>query len=522
MSYPSHVDTNCKKLILVLGDQLTLSLPAIEQANPDRDIIVMAEVNSEATYVKHHKLKITLIFSAMRHFAQALTEKGFLVVYTNIDDSENSSSLLGEVQKASAQHQCQQVVVTEPGEYRLLEEFKQWQDTLGLPVVICEDNRFLASPADFANWAEGRKQLRMEYFYRDMRRRYQVLIEDGKPTGGKWNYDQQNRKQFDFAHDIPARTIFAPDSITQSVMTIVQQRYPKHMGTTDSFDLAVTREQALVVLEQFISTRLVNFGDFQDSLVQNEHYLFHSHISSYLNIGLLLPLEVILAAEQAYLRGQAPLNAVEGFIRQVLGWREYVRGLYWLKMPEYASDNFLNATRKLPDFYWTADTKMNCLNQCVSTTIDNAYAHHIQRLMVLGNFALLAGIAPDEVNEWFLAVYTDAFEWVEMPNVTGMATFADGGVMASKPYASSGAYIHKMSDYCQHCHYSVKDKHGSNACPFNYLYWDFLHRNGARLGNNPRLAMPYRTLGRMEQSKLDRYLQDAQIFFTMLDDGQQV
>jgi len=520
MSSLPHSST--KNLILVLGDQLSHSLPAIAQANPANDVILMAEVNNEATYVKHHKLKIVLIFAAMRHFAQELEHKGFHVAYTTIDDPDNSGTLAGEVEKALATHQCGQLIVTEAGEYRVQEDFKHWQTAFNLPVTISEDNRFLATTHDFAQWAQGRKQLRMEYFYRDMRRRYQVLMEDGQPTGGKWNYDQQNRKQFDFSHEIPTRTRFQPNFVTQKVMKTVQQMYSSHMGTAENFNLAVTREQALAVLEEFIATRLVNFGDFQDSLVQNEHHLFHSHISAYLNIGLLLPLEVILTAEQAWQRGDAPINAVEGFIRQVLGWREYVRGLYWLKMPEYATENYLNAQRKLPDFYWTAKTNMNCLSQCVTTTIDSAYAHHIQRLMVLGNFALLAGIHPDQINEWFLAVYTDAFEWVEMPNVTGMATFADGGVMASKPYASSGAYIHKMSNYCQHCHYNVKEKHGATACPFNYLYWDFLHRNGARLANNPRLAMPYRTLSRMAQDKLDKHVADAQIFFKMLDDGELV
>lgn len=519
---PSSLTASEKNLVLVLGDQLTHSLPAIAQGNPQTDVILMAEVDNEATYVKHHLLKITLIFSAMRHFANELEQRGFHVVYVTIDNPNNTGSLLTEVQKALSQYQCQHVTLTHPGEFRMLREFEQWHTELGVPVTICEDNRFLATTKDFATWAQGRKQLRMEYFYRDMRRRYQVLMENGKPTGGKWNYDQQNRKPFDDAVTIPEKTTFAPNSVTQSVMNTVQQLYSTHMGSTEHFDLAVNREHALVVLNEFINTRLANFGDFQDSLVQNEHHLFHSHISAYLNIGLLLPMEVISAAELAYREGNAPLNAVEGFIRQILGWREYVRGLYWLKMPDYAAKNFLDAQRNLPDFYWTANTDMNCLSQSVGTTIDNAYAHHIQRLMVLGNFALLAGIHPNQVNEWFLAVYTDAFEWVEMPNVTGMAIFADGGVMASKPYASSGAYIHKMSNYCQHCHYNVKGKHGPTACPFNYLYWDFLHRNGAKLAGNPRLAMPYRTLSRMAQDKLDKYLNDAQIFFTMLDENGRV
>jgi deoxyribodipyrimidine photolyase-related protein len=320
----------------------------------------------------------------------------------------------------------------------------------------------------------------------------------------------------------PLPTQFEPDAITQEVLQLVAENFGDHFGELDHFHYGVTRQQALTVLETFITQRLVNFGDYQDAMVQGEPWMYHSHISFYLNCGLLTPKEVIQQAEMAYRNGDAPLNAVEGFIRQVLGWREYVRGLYWLKMPDYKSENFLDATRSLPKFFWDSNTKMNCLQQCIKETSENAYAHHIQRLMILGNFALLAGLHPDEVNEWYLIVYADAYEWVEMPNVTGMILFADGGLLASKPYAASGSYINKMSNYCQNCHYKVKQKNGDQACPFNYLYWDFLDRNKEKLGNNPRLGMPYRTLNKMTDEKRQTIQRDSQIFFKALDNNEEV
>ena len=336
---------------------------------------------------------------------------------------------------------------------------------------------------------------------------------DGKdPVGGAWNYDSENRQPPKEGLFPPSRHITPPDPVTEDVLSLVETEFADHFGTLDGFDFAVRREDALNVLERFITERLSLFGTYQDAMVDGEPWMYHAHIGLYLNAGLLLPIEAIKAAEKAYEQGFAPLNAVEGFIRQILGWREYVRGIYWLKMPDYANLNFLEANRKLPDFFWSAETKMRCLNQAVTETRDNAYAHHIQRLMVLGNFALIAGINPEEVNHWFLSVYADAYEWVELPNVSGMTLFADGGTLASKPYAASGAYINRMSTYCKNCHYKVSAKSGKTACPFNYLYWDFLIRNAETLSKNPRMGMPYRTLAKMDNEKRQTIISDAASF----------
>lgn len=493
-----------KNLRLILGDQLSFSISSLKDCDKSNDVVLLCEVSDETNYVKHHKKKIAFLFSAMRHFHQQLVNDGFKVKYVKLDDPENSGSFYGEVKRAIAEFAIEKIVVTEPGEYRLAEEFKKWSFDLGLPVEVLEDDRFLCSADQFKQWATGRKQLRMEYFYREMRQQYSILMDGDQPVGGKWNYDADNRKPPKSGLQIPASYVATPDAITKDVLELVATNFKDHFGDLQPFYFAVTREQALQVLAKFINERLSNFGDYQDAMIQNEPWMFHSHISFYLNCGLLLPMECVRAAEQAYYNNQAPLNAVEGFIRQIIGWREYVRGIYWLTMPNYAEQNFLQASRKLPSLYWGAKTPMNCLSQCVSETKQNAYAHHIQRLMVLGNFALLAGVDPQEVNEWFLIVYADAYEWVELPNVTGMILFADGGYLASKPYAAGGSYINKMSDYCKKCSYSVSKKNGEGACPFNYLYWDFLARNRERLSSNHRLSMMYRTYDRMsDEKKLD-------------------
>lgn len=509
-------------LCVVLGDQLNQTISSLRSIDKQRDIVLMAEVFDEATYVKHHKKKIALVFSAMRHFAKELQESGYQVRYIPLDDAQNSHSIKGEVAKTLEKYPLSRVVITEPAEYRLWSEVATWSQAFGVGVDVLEDDRFMASIENFHRWAEGRKQLRMEYFYREMRKTYKILMEDGKPVGGKWNFDKSNRKALPPGKAIPQPTGFQPDNLTQDVIRLVGERFTEHFGDLEPFEFAVTRQQALKVLESFVDFRLADFGDYQDAMKQNEPWLFHSHISFYLNCGLLLPSEVISRAETAYYSGCAPLNAVEGFIRQILGWREYVRGLYWYKMPEYKSLNFLQAHRPLPELFWGAETKMNCLGQCVKETRENAYAHHIQRLMVLGNFALLAGLEPDQVNEWYLIVYADAYEWVELPNVSGMILFADGGLLASKPYSASGAYINKMSDYCQHCVYQVDTKHGPSACPFNYLYWHFLLRNQDKLAGNPRLGMPYRTLNNMSDEKRDLIIEDAERFFLALENNEKV
>jgi deoxyribodipyrimidine photolyase-related protein len=510
------------KLRLLLGDQLSHELASLRDIDKEHDYVLMAEVRTEATYVKHHKLKIAFLFSAMRHFAQELEDKGINVRYIRYDDPENAGSLKAEVERALKELELQLLVLTYPGEWRVLVDMQSWQEEFDAQVDILEDDRFMSTPEDFRLWASGKKQLRMEYFYRELRKRYDVLMEDDKPTGGDWNYDSENRKSLPKDISVPKPTGFKPDEITQDVIELVAEEFDDHFGSLESFSFAVTRDQALKVLDSFIKKRLENFGDYQDAMKQGEPWLFHSHISFYLNCGLLTPKEVLERAEVAYREDGAPLNAVEGFIRQILGWREYVRGLYWHEMPDYADKNALNAKRGLPDFFWTADTKMNCLKQCISETRDNAYAHHIQRLMVLGNFLLLTGIDPKEVQEWYLLVYADAYEWVEMPNVQGMILFADGGVMASKPYSASGNYIDKMSDYCKHCHYKVKEKNGEQACPFNYLYWDFLDRNKGELKGNPRLSMPYRTLEKMKDEKRKLIASDSESFLGRLENNEEV
>ena len=508
-------------LRLVLGDQLSQSLSSLADFNAQTDVVLMVEVIEEVTYVKHHKRKVAFLFSAMRHFAEALRANGAVVDYVRLDDPENSGSFSGEVARAVARHKPDRLVVTEPGEYRVLQAMRDWQNELGIPVEIRGDDRFLCPPEIFADWAEGRKQLRMDFFYREMRRRHDVLMEAGDPVGGKWNYDADNREPPDLSLVVPKPLNFPADEITSEVLALVGARCADHFGDLSDFGFAVTRDQALEVLDHFITERLPLFGTYQDAMIEDEPWMYHSHIGFYLNAGLILPIEAIRAAEAAWATGHAPLNAVEGFIRQILGWREFVRGIYWLKMPDYASMNFLEAERALPSFYWSGDTGMNCMKQSIDQTRRYAYAHHIQRLMVLGNFALLAGLDPRLVNEWYLVVYADAYEWVELPNVSGMVLFADGGYLASKPYAAGGAYISRMSNYCANCSYKVAKKTGEGACPFNYLYWDFLIRNRERLGGNARLGMMYKSLDRMAPERVETIRGDAAAFLATLDEAQE-
>jgi deoxyribodipyrimidine photolyase-related protein len=503
-------------LRFVLGDQLTRSLSSLRGLDPARDVVLMVEVMAEATYVRHHQQKIAFLFSAMRHFADSLREEGISVDYVALDDPGNTQSFTGELARAVARHGAAEVFVTEPGEWRVWEMMLDWRETLGVLVHIRDDDRFLCSRDDFARWAEGRREWRMEFFYREMRRRTGLLMEGGKPAGGEWNYDRENRKALPKGFKPPERLRFQPDGVTRSVIDLVRSRFGEHFGELDGFCWGVTRSDALRALEHFIADCLPGFGDVQDAMKQDADFLNHAVLSPYLNCGLLTAAEVCAAAEAAWQAGRAPLNAVEGFIRQIIGWREFIRGVYWTKMPEYAASNHLGATRKLPWFYWSGETEMNCLRDCIRSTRENAYAHHIQRLMLTGNFALLAGLDPAEVEEWYLGVYADAYEWVELPNVHGMALFADGGVFGSKPYAASGAYIDRMSDYCGTCVYDPKLKAGPKACPFNYLYWNFLIENEPKLGRNQRLAMPYKTLDRMSGERRREIVADAAAFLDRL------
>ena len=489
-----------RTLRFLLGDQLTRRIATLTDLDPDHDVVLLVEVRAEATYVRHHKQKIAFLFSAMRHFAAELEAEGVRVDYVRLDDSANTGSFTGELMRAIARHEPDRVVVTEPGEWRVWEMMQAWRDDAAVPVQIRDDNRFLCPRADFAAWAGDRRSLRMETFYRGMRRRTGLLMDGGEPTGGRWNFDAENRKGLPKGHALPERVGFPPDAVTREVIALVEAAFADHFGATEAFAWPVTRADALAAFRDFLAVGLPHFGDYQDAMRTGAPFLYHALISPALNAGLLTPEEVCRAAERAYREGAAPLHCVEGFIRQILGWREYVRGLYWARMPDYAGSNALEATRDLPWFYWSGETEMNCLAQSIADTRAHAYAHHIQRLMVTGNFALLAGIAPAQVEEWYLVVYADAYEWVELPNVHGMVLWADGGVMGSKPYAASGAYINRMSDYCRGCAYDVAQRTGPTACPFNALYWNFLITHADRLSGNPRLAMPYRNLARLDPS----------------------
>jgi deoxyribodipyrimidine photolyase-related protein len=497
---------------VVLGDQLSAGLASLGDIDAARDVVLMAEVQAECTYVKHHKQKIVLVLSAMRHFAAALRARGLRVDYVTLDDPGNTQSLRGEMLRAVARHRPVRVVATEAAEWRLAEDMRHWHAAAGIEVEIRDDLRFLTRRQDFFAWARGRSQLRMEFFYRDMRRRTGLLMDGDAPAGGKWNFDQENRKALPKRILVPEAPRFAPDAVTREVMALVARAFPDHFGDLDGFAWPVTAGDAERALDAFIRQRLPFFGDWQDAMKTGEFALFHALISTSLNVGLLDARAVCAAAEKAYRAGRVKLNAAEGFIRQILGWREFIRGIYWLHMPEYGRRNALGAARRLPWFYWSGETRMNCIRQVVTDTAAHAYAHHIQRLMITGNFALLAGLDPDEVDEWYMIVFADAYQWVEMPNTRGMALFADGGVVGSKPYAASGAYINRMSDYCGRCGYDVKDAVGPNACPFNYLYWDFMARHRERLAGNTRLAMPMRTLERMDPARVRAMRENAARF----------
>ena len=509
-------------LRLILSDQLNESISSLSDLDPKHDLIKISEVWDQATFVKHHKKKLVLIFSSMRHFSEELRSKGFKVKYTKLDDPSNPISLFSELKKEIRNSGIKKVVVTEPSEYHLLQEIESWESRLGIPVEIRSDNRFYCTHEDFNYWASDRKQLRMEYFYRMMRKKNNILMNGENPEGGAWNYDVENRKVPDKSIKIPKCFESDVDQTTVQVISMVEKMFPEHFGDLEPFHFGVTREQALEALEHFINFSLPSFGVYQDAMLEGEQWMFHSHLSFYLNCGLLLPHECVEKVAKAFYEKKAPLNSVEGFIRQVLGWREYIRGIYWLKMPAYQYENFFQAAKKLPDFFWTGNTQMNCLKQCIRATKETAYAHHIQRLMIIGNFSLLAGLDPTDVNEWFLIVYADAYQWVELPNVTGMALFADGGLLASKPYVSSGAYIKKMSNYCENCKYSVSEKDGSQACPFNYLYWYFLDLNRNKLAKNNRLQMFYNTLNKMTDIKLDKIRSSSRDFIQAMENNEEV
>ncbi len=505
-----------RNLILVLGDQLTPKLSSIVAGDPALDRILMAELHDEATYVRHHKKKIAFVFSAMRHFAEELRALGWTVDYVKLDAPDNRGSLSKQLAHAVSQHHPEGVIVTEAGEWRLMQTLQSWQGEFSIPVDILHDDRFLCQPNAFADWALGRKQLRMEYFYREMRRQTGLLMDGNQPEGGRWNFDAENRRPADVGLFMPRPSPCPPDNVTDEVLALVAERFEDHFGDLAPFWFAVTRLDAEAAFAKFVEQALPQFGDYQDAMLIGEPFLYHAVISQYLNCGLLDPLRICQQVEAAYQAGAVPLNAAEGFIRQIIGWREYVRGIYWLKMPGYERSNFFSHTRPLPKFYWTGETGMACVKAAVAQTREHAYAHHIQRLMVTGNFAMLAGVDPYSLHQWYLSVYADAYEWVELPNTVGMSQFADGGLLASKPYAASGAYINRMSNYCGSCRYNVKQRTGPDACPFNALYWNFIARHRERIASNPRMAQMVRTYDKFTADEQQRIADSAIVFLETL------
>lgn len=498
-----------RQLVVVFGDQLNRDSAAFDDFDPARDAVWMAEASHESTNVWTHKQRIALFLSGMRHFRNGLRDEGIRVHYTELSEDE---SRLGELLEADlTELNPERVVAVHPGEWRVLAGLKQVCRRRQVELSVLDDRHFFTSKADFAAHAEGRKSLRMEFFYRELRKRFDVLMEDGKPVGGEWNYDHANRGSF--GKEGPQRPnagpTFQPDALTREVIDLVEARFSDHPGSLDSFAWAVTRESALSALRGFIGERLPNFGQYQDAMWRDEPWLFHSLISSSLNLKLLDPREVVAAAEQAYRDGHAPLEAVEGFIRQVLGWREYVRGIYWHHMPDYLELNAMEADEELPDFYWTGETDLECLRQSIGQTLEHGYAHHIQRLMVTGLFALMLGVNPRRVHEWYLAVYVDAVEWVELPNTLGMSQYGDGGLMASKPYIATGKYIHKMSNYCSACPKDPNKRTGPNACPFTTLYWDYLLRHEQKLRGNSRMALQVRNIARIKPTEREAIQETA-------------
>ena len=514
-------------LILVLGDQLDRRSAAFDGFDATRDRVWMAEVAEESTHVWTHKARITVFLSAMRHFRDALREEGIDVDYTALTATPASPepATLAAALRASLTR-CRTdnclpdtLIIVEPGEWRVQEALRAAAQEAGIPLEIRGDRHFFSSREEFADHARGRKQLRLEYFYRPLREKFAVLMDDGEPAGGQWNFDAENRGAFPKGGPgpLPRPVQFQPDQITRTVIDLVNARFANHPGGLDDFDWPVTPAAARAALDDFLSQRLAHFGRYQDAIWTGEPWLYHARLSQALNMKLLDPRDVVAGAERAWRAGKVPLEATEGFIRQVLGWREYVRGVYWQFMPEYETRNVLAADRPLPNFYWTGNTEMNCLKDALAQTLRYGYAHHIQRLMVTGLFAMLAGVKPQDVHRWYLAVYVDAVEWVELPNTLGMSQFADGGVMASKPYCATGAYIDRMSNACKGCRYKPKVATGPDACPFTTLYWDFLARHEKLLKKNQRMAMQLKNLDRKDPAELRTIRRQADTFRAGLD-----
>lgn len=489
---------------LILGDQLDVSYPDTLGLNKETDRLLMLEVTNESTAPVSHVQRTVLFLSAMRHHAQALQAEGWDVEYIDLNHRGNTQRFDDEIarQLAMKKLRAERLVCIEPGDHRVRGQIEAACERAEIDLEFFDDPHFLTPRSEFEAWARDRKEMLMEHFYRWQRKRLDVLMDGKDPVGGEWNYDKENRKSFRAKPDAPSIPRFATDEITQRVIADVRKHLPELPGRIEAFNWPVTRRQATHALNDFIKNRLPRFGDHQDAMWTGETTLNHSLISSSLNLKLLNPREVIKKAVEAYECGDAPLNAVEGFVRQIIGWREFIRGVYNTQGPEYAQANALDTHGNLPEFYWTGETDMRCMSEAIASVVNHAYGHHIERLMVTGNFALLAGIEPQQVNDWYRGMYTDAVDWVTTPNTIGMALYADGGVVGTKPYASSGKYIHRMSNYCKQCPYDVNKKIGDDACPFNAMYWAFLERNKVHFKGNRRMGLVLKNLDRMSKNEL--------------------
>lgn len=504
-----------RHLILILGDQLAFTNPALDAFDPQQDVIVMIEASSEGMTVWSHKARIALFLTAMRHFALEIGARGWPFIYLKLDDALPSDFAI-RLTAVMDEHRPQSLRVAEPGELRMLELLQAACAEKNVPLTVIDDTHFLCGRAEFASWAKGKKELRMELFYRLMRKKHGVLMDgtdrDAQPLGGAWHYDGDHRSAYPkhARHGnpagpgaIPAPSRFAPDALTREVLALVESEFDGHPGSLENFIWPVNREQAVAALHDFIDQRLPQFGTYQDAMWTETPFGWHALLSTSLNLHLLHPREVIAAAEEACRDGKVSIASAESFIRQILGWREFVRGVYRLEMPGMKIANHYRHDRPLPRWYWTGDTQMACMKACIEQTMAYGYAHHIQRLMVTGNFALLAGIAPQQVADWYLAVYVDAVEWVELPNTVGMALHACGNRFASKPCIASGADIKRQSNYCAGCKYDPVQKSGSQACPFTTLYWHFIDRHEAALALSPRTALMVKSLGRLSEQERD-------------------
>lgn len=517
-----HAVSTGLRLRLVLGDQLQHDSPQLAQLDPARDRVLMIEAPGEATHVWSHKARIALFLSAMRHYAAELQARGVPLDYIALDAPEHTDSpdLVPRLRRHIQGSGARELVIVEPGEHRLEQALRALAADTGTALTVLPDSHFLCARDEFAGWARGKRELRMEFFYRWQRKAQRVLLDaDGEPEGGQWNFDADNRGGFPKTGPgaIPPPASFAPDAITREVCATVDARFPQHPGTLSQFGWPVTRAQALQALQVFVESRLPQFGRYQDAMWTGTPFGWHALLSTSLNLKLLGPREVLAAAEAAYRAGRVPLASAEGFIRQVLGWREFIRGVYWHFMPALAEANHYGHARTLPAWYWTGDTQMACMRECIGQTLQHGYAHHIQRLMVTGQFALLAQIDPKQVADWYLAVYVDAIEWVELPNVAGMTLHADGGRFTSKPYVASGQYIKRMSNYCRGCRYRPEQRTGAEACPFTVLFWHFLATHEHALRANPRTTLMAKNVGRLSQDERTAVAARAQQMLQQLD-----